>query len=102
MIQPKNVCCKPGHKAEFTVLTDTRSTYRYQWYFDNQAISLPDGLPEYEGQTSERLQILKLLPKHKGVYWCIAEDESGTRITSQRAALTAGTCPLLLFLLTIF
>ncbi len=100
--QPKDVCCKPGDKAELTVSTspsdsDTISTYNiYQWYFDNQAIS--DGLPEYEGQQSKSLLILKLLPKHKGIYWCIVENESGTRITSQHAALTAGTCPLLLFL----
>ena len=100
LIQPKDVCCKPGDKAEFTVSTspsDTRSTY--QWYFDNQAISLPDGqnfLSEYKGQQSECLLVLKLLPRHKGVYWCVAEDASGTRITSQYATLTAGTCPLII------
>ncbi len=100
--QPKDVCCKPGDKAELTVSTspsdsDTKSTYIYRWYFDDQAIS--DKLPEYEyeGQQSKSLLILKVLPKHKGVYWCIVENESGTRITSQHAALTAGTCPLLLF-----
>ncbi len=98
MIQPKGVYCKPGDEAEFTVSTSPsdRSIYTYQWFFDDQAISLPEYdeqnlLPEYEGQKSERLLILKVLPKHKGVYSCIAEDVSGTRITSQPATLTAGT-----------
>ncbi len=97
LIQPKDICCKPGDKAEFTVSTspsDMRSTY--QWYFDNQAISLPDGQNEYEGQKSECLLVLKLFPKHKGVYWCTAENALGTRITSKYAALTAGTCPLII------
>ncbi len=34
--------------------------------------------------------ISKFLPKHKGVYWCIAEDGPGKQITSKHAALTAG------------
>ena len=100
MIQPKDVYCKPGDKAEFTVSTSPSSTHT--WYFNDQAISLPDEqnlLPEYEGQKSERLLILKVIPKHKGVYSCIAEDEYGTRITSKRVVLIAGTCRLLIFYL---
>ncbi len=63
----------------------------YQWRFENQAIL---SLPDYKGQTSERLLISTFLPKHKGVYWCVAEDASGTQITSCHATLTAGTCML--------
>ncbi len=99
LIQPKDVCCKPGDKAEFSVSTSLSDRSTHTWYCNDQTISHPDGqtlLPEYEGQKSERLLILKVLPKHKGVYSCIAEDESGTRITSKRVALTAGTCPLLI------
>ena len=84
-IEPKDVCCKPGEKVEFTISTAPSAT-TYQWYFKNQAISLPD----YEGQTSERLLVSKYLPKHRGAYWCVAGDGSGTQITSRHAALTAG------------
>ncbi len=84
-IQPKDVSCKPGEEVELTISTAPSAT-RYQWFFENQAISLPD----YEGQTSERLLISTFLPKHKGVYWCVAEDASGTQITSRHATLTAG------------
>ncbi len=84
-IQPKDVCCKPGEQAELTIST-TPSATTYQWFFNNQAISLPN----YKGQTSKCLLISKFLPKHKGTYWCVAEDESGTQITSRHATLTAG------------
>ena len=83
--QPNDICCKPGEQAKLTILTSPPAT-TYQWYFKNQIISNPD----YKGQTSERLLILKFLPKHKGVYWCVAEDASGTRTTSRHATLTAG------------
>ncbi|XP_064388252.1 uncharacterized protein LOC135336416 isoform X2 [Halichondria panicea] len=82
--QPNDICCKPGEQAKLTILTSPPAT-TYQWYFKNQIISNPD----YKGQTSERLLILKFLPKHKGVYWCVAEDASGTRTTSRHATLTA-------------
>ncbi|XP_064389835.1 uncharacterized protein LOC135337779 isoform X2 [Halichondria panicea] len=84
-IQPKDVCCKPGGKIEFTISTAPSAT-TYQWYYENQKISFPD----YEGQTSKRLLVSNFLPKHKGAYWCVAGDGSGTQITSRHAALTAG------------
>ena len=86
-IQPEDVCCKPGEKAEFSISTlPSFTTCTYQWYFENQAI-VDSG---YEGQQSQRLLILKFFPKHKGNYWCIVEDKSGTRMISHSAALTAG------------
>ncbi len=89
-IQPKDVCCKPGENAEFLISTSpSAATCTYQWYFENQAIvTTPDS--GYEGQQSQRLQILNIFPKHKGNYWCIAEDKSGTRMDSHHAVLTAG------------
>ena len=83
--QPNDICCKPGEQAKLTILTSPSAT-TYQWYFRNQAISNPD----YKGQTSECLLISKFLPKQKGVYWCVAEDASGTQTTSRHAKLTAG------------
>ncbi|XP_064389434.1 uncharacterized protein LOC135337431 isoform X3 [Halichondria panicea] len=82
--QPNDICCKPGEQAKLTIWTSPSAT-TYQWYFRNQAISNPD----YKGQTSECLLISKFLPKHKGGYWCVAEDASGTRTTSRHATLTA-------------
>ena len=68
------------------MISTAPSAATYQWFFENQAISLPD----YKGQTSEHLLISKFLPKHKGAYWCVAEDASGIQITSRHATLTAG------------
>ena len=88
-MQPQDVCCKPGEEVTFTVSTSpSATTCVYQWYFENQALTLQN--PDYKGQTSKRLLVLKFLPKHKGVYWCISEDGSGTQITSRHATLTAG------------
>ncbi len=69
------------------MISTAPSAATYQWFFENQAISR---LPDYKGQTSEHLLISKFLPKHKGAYWCVAEDASGTQITSRHATLTAG------------
>ena len=96
-IQPKDVSCKPGEEAKFTVSTSpTASTCTYQWYFQNfQNQSITIGNLDCNGQTSNCLQILKFLPRNKGIYWCAAENASGTRVTSHLAALTAGAfvCP---------
>ncbi len=89
LMQPQDVCCKPGEEVKFTVsASPSATTCVYQWYFENQALTLQN--PDYKGQTSKRLLVLKFLPKHKGVYWCISEDGSGTQITSRHATLTAG------------
>ena len=95
----KDVCCKPGEEVKFTVSTPpSATTCVYQWYFENQAITVQN--PDYKGQTSKCLLVLKCLPKHKGVYWCISEDESGTQITSRHEKLTAGiyTCLLKVYI----
>ncbi len=92
--QPNDICCKPGEQAKLTIWTSPSAT-TYQWYFRHQVISNPD----YKGQTSECLLISKFLPKHKGVYWCVAEDALGTRTTSRHATLTAGN--LFALLLTV-
>ncbi len=99
LIQPKDVCCKPGEEAEFTISTSPSATCVYQWYFENQALAVQN--PDYKGQTSKCLLVLKFLPKHKGVYWCITEDESGTQITSRHAALTAGKYNCLLYMCSL-
>ena len=93
-IQPKDVCCKPGEEVVFTISTAPSAT-TYKWYFENQAISNPD----YKGHTSECLLISKFFPKHKGAYWCVAEDASGTQITSRHVILTAGNLLVYYFIL---
>ncbi len=94
--QPNDICCKPGEQAKLTIWTSPSAT-TYQWYFRNQAVSNPD----YKGQTSECLLISKFLPKHKGVYWCVAEDGSDTQITSRHATLTAGNLYALLLIVIL-
>ena len=94
-MHPQNSTRKRGERVElkFKTLPAARA---FEWYFNEGPISTSSA--EYEVSTTGNLCIKKFLPKHKGVYNCIATDESGKSYMSRSATLEIGkaVCQLLI------
>ena len=84
---PKDAHIKPGEKVEFTVQTLSPAE-SYQWQFQDKPI--PFDKAGYNGCRTNCLTIKKCFPKHKGTYFCIVYDISGTCIASNSARLDIG------------
>ena len=85
-VQPKDIACKPGEKAELLIILKTSTTsHTYQWHFKDKPV--PDH-EDYEGATSDRLSIQNCLSKHTGAYKCVVTDSSGRSVTSREATIS--------------
>ena len=87
LMQPKDTLTNLGDSVEFSIETSPVAT-TYAWHFQEKPIIAED--IDYEGYDTDKLLILKCLPKHRGAYKCILTDEAGESFVSASGTLKFG------------
>ena len=83
-----------GSKETLDIMT-VRVAKTCKWYFQGKPLSSEDA--DYSihtrnvgENTLSNITIIKVLPKHKGSYWCEVTDEAGVTFTSKASTLKKG------------
>ena len=80
-----------GSNATLDIQT-VRVAKTCKWYFQGEPLSTEEAdysihTRNARGKTLSHITIIKVLPKHKGLYWCEVTDEAGVTFTSKTSTL---------------